>query len=290
MAWPKRKPAGRIAYVDGRYILHGDAGVHVEDRGLQFGDSIYEVWRLKGGHPLDLEEHLDRLERSLHEIEMAMPVSRSALKLVLAETVRRNAITDGILYLQITRGTLRRDHPIPGPALKPSLILTVRRLDIAALSKRLQDGVRVITAPDERWARCDIKTTQLLPNLMAKTKARREDAFEVWFTDHQGFITEGASTTAWIVNRDGELITRNLSHAVLPGVTRRVLLALAEKAQIRVVERPFTPKEALEAKEAFLSSATAAAMPVVALDGAQIGEGVPGPIALRLQRLYDEHG
>jgi D-alanine transaminase len=264
--------------------------VHVEDRGLQFGDSIYEVWRLKGGRPLDLEGHLDRLERSLHEIEMAMPMSRSALRLVLAEIVRRNAITDGILYLQITRGAMRRDHPIPGPGLKPSLILTVRRLDMGALNKRLQEGVRVITAPDERWTRCDIKTTQLLPNLIAKTKARRDGAFEVWFTDQNGLVTEGASTTAWIVTQSGELVTRNLSHDILPGVTRRVLLELAGQAQIRVSERPFTPKEALEAKEAFLSSATAAAMPVVALDGVPIGGGVPGPIARRLQQLYDEHG
>lgn len=290
MKWSTRKPSGRIAYVDGRYLPHGQAGVHIEDRGLQFGDSVYEVWRLSGGRPRDLEEHLDRLERSLGEIQIPMPMPRAALKQVMVEVVRRNAITEGILYLQITRGSARRDHPIPEPILKPSVVLTVRRLDIAALEKRLREGVRVITAPDQRWARCDIKSTQLLANLLAKTDARRTGAYEVWFTDPNGFVTEGASTTAWIVDKEGRLITRDLSHAILPGVTRQILLEIAEKAQIPVLERPFTQAEVRAAREAFVTAASAAAIPVVAINDVPIGEGMPGPVTLRLQGLYAAHG
>ncbi len=285
-AWPTRAPSGRIAYVDGRYLPHGSASIHIEDRGLQFGDSVYEVWRLAAGRLLDTEEHLDRLERSLGQIEIALPMSRSALKQVLAETVRRNLAADAIVYLQVTRGAGRRDHPIPDPAPKPSIVVTVRRLDMVSLGKRLREGVRVITAPDERWARCDIKSTQLLPNLLAKTAARRAGAYEAWFTDKDGFVSEGASTTAWIVDGEGRLITRPLSTTILPGVTRLVLLQLAEKAQIPVVERVFTPDEAKAASEAFVTAASAAAVPVVAIDGTTIGAGKPGRLTLRLQALY----
>lgn len=289
MKWPTRKPAGRIAYVDGRYLRHGDAGVHVEDRGLQLGDSIYEVCRIAGGRFRDEEEHLDRLERSVAEIEMAMPMPRRALKQVMRETARRNAVAEGLIYLQVTRGAARRDHPIPAPAPKPTLIITVHPLDTAAIARRRVEGVRVITAPDQRWARCDIKTTQLLPNLLAKTAARRAGAFEVWMVDPDGFVTEGASTTAWIVDTGGRLITRDLSQAILPGVTRRILLEAAREAQIPVLERAFTPAEAAMAREAFLTAASAAAIPIVAIDGKAIGEGKPGPLTRRLAELYAAH-
>jgi D-alanine transaminase len=286
MRWPARRPAGRIAYVDGRYLRHGEAGVHVEDRGLQLGDSIYEVCRIANGRFLDEEEHLDRLERSLREIEMAMPMTRAALKLVLRETARKNGVREGLLYLQVTRGALRRDHPIPADPPKPSLIVTVHPLDTAVLARRRENGVAVVTAPDLRWGRCDIKSTQLLANLLAKTAARRAGAYEVWFLDREGFVTEGASTTAWIVDASGALVTRDLSHAILPGVTRRMLLALAMEAQIPIVERRFTPAEAQAAREAFLTAATAAAIPVVAIDGVAVGTGKPGPLTGKLAELY----
>ncbi len=286
MKWPSRKPAGRIAYVDGRYLRHGEAGVHVEDRGLQLSDAVYEVYRIQGGRLLDEKEHLDRLERSVGEIEMAMPMTCSALKVVLRETARRNGVTEGLLYLQVTRGSVRRDHPIPDPAPKPSLIVTVHRLDTAAIARRRAEGVSVVTAPDQRWARCDIKTTQLLPNLLAKTAARRAGAYEVWMLDDDGFVTEGASSTAWIVDAEGRLITRDLSTAILPGVTRRVLLELAVAAQIPVIERRFRPQEAQAAREAFLTAASAAAIPIVAIDGKPVGNGKPGPVARRLAELY----
>ncbi|MBU6299717.1 MAG: D-amino-acid transaminase [Alphaproteobacteria bacterium] len=284
--WNGRRPAGRIAYVNGRYVPHGEAGVHVEDRGLQLGDAVYEVCRIENGHMLDLEEHLDRLERSLREIEMAMPMRREALKLVMAETVRRNHVRDGLLYLQVTRGALKRDHPIPEHPPKPTLIMTARAMDEAALVRRHIDGVAVLTCPDRRWGRCDIKTTQLLANLLAKTAARRAGALEAWMIDDDGFVTEGASTNAWIVDGEGRVVTRDLSHAILPGVTRRVILEAAAAAQIPVVERRFTLAEALAAREAFLSSATGAAIPVVSIDGKKIGTGSPGPLTRRIAELY----
>ena len=284
--WNARRPAGRIAYVDGRYLRHSAAAVHIEDRGLQLGDAVYEVCRIAGGLLVDETEHLERLERSLGAIEMTMPMGRAALRHVMAETLRRNAVAEGMLYLQVTRGALRRDHAIPKNALQPTLIITVRSLDPAAIAKRHTEGVSVVTRPDERWGRCDIKTTQLLPNLLAKTAAKRAGAFEAWMIDSEGFVTEGASTNAWIVDGQGRVVTRDLSHAILPGVTRRVILEAATDAQIPVVQRRFTLEEALSAREAFLSSATGGAVAVVSIDGRQIGDGKPGPLTRRLAELY----
>ena len=287
--WNQRSPAGRIAYANGCYVRHGEAGVHIEDRGLQLGDSVYEVCRLADGRLFDVEEHLDRLERSLGEIEMTMPMERKALKAVMAETVRRNGVRDGLLYLQVTRGALRRDHQIPRIAPKPTLILTVHGMDRDAIARRSAEGVEVITHRDERWGRCDIKTTQLLANLLAKTAARRAGAFEAWLVDPDGFVTEGTSTSAWIVDPDGRLVTRELSPAILPGVTRRVILEAAEAAHMPVVQRRFTPEEAIAAREAFLSSATGGAVPVVAIDGHKVGDGKPGPVTRRIMELYTRY-
>ena len=286
--WNGRPPAGRIAYVNGRYLRHGASGVHIEDRGLQLGDSVYEVCRITDGRLVDEEEHLDRLERSLGEIEMAMPMGRAALKHVMGEIVRRNGFADGLLYLQVTRGAFRRDHPIPG-ARKPTLILTVHSLDTEAVARRHAEGVAVVTCPDERWSRCDIKTTQLLANLLAKTAARRAGAAEAWLVDGDGFVTEGASTTAWIVDGKGRLVTRELSHAILPGVTRRVILEAAAEARLPVVEHGFRPEEALSAREAFLTSASAGPVPVVIIDGRKVGDGRPGPLTCRVMALYEHY-
>ena len=284
--WPSRAPAGRVAYVNGAYLSHGQAQVHIEDRGLQFADAIYEVFAVTQGVLLDAEEHLDRLERSLGEIAMAQPMSRAALKLVLRELVRRNAVDEGLVYLQITRGAVRRDHASPRKSPRPSVILTARRIDPAAAEKRRAAGIRVITRADERWARCDIKSTALLPNILAKTAARDADAFEAWLIDRDGYVTEGSSTSAWIVDSGGRLVTRDLSHAILPGVTRRVMTEALAEAQIPVVERHFTLEEAKSAKEAFISAATLGATPVIAIDGEPVGEGRPGPVTLRVQELY----
>ena len=281
-----RAPAGRIAYVNGRYLPHGAAMVHVEDRALQLGDGIYEVAAIAGGKMVDLEEHLDRLERSLREIGMDMPMGRAALKLVMREMMVRNRVRDGLLYLQVSRGAVRRDHPIPDSVPRPTLIMTARSQDPAALRKKLTAGIGVISRPDLRWARRDIKTVQLLPNLLAKTEARKAGAHEAWFVDQNGFVTEGASTTAWIVDREGRIVTRELSNDILPGVTRRVIIAAAADGQLAIVERKFTVAEALQAREAFISSASGAAVPVIAIDGKPIGDGTPGPLTRRIQALY----
>jgi len=286
MKWPVRAPSGRFAYVNGRYLPHGRAGVHIEDRGLQLGDSIYEVFRAEAGQLLDENGHLDRLERSLTALELPMPVTRAALRLILRELIRRNRIRDGIIYLQVTRGAFRRDHPMPEGLAKPTLILTARAGDLAGAAARLSDGVKIITLPDERWARRDIKTTQLLPAVLAKTAAKRAGSAEAWLVDGEGFVTEGGSTNGWIVNAAGTLITRPLSRDILPGVTRGVILSVAKEAGLAVVERKFTVVEALQAKEAFLTSASGAAVPVVAIDGKAVGNGRPGPLTLRLQALY----
>jgi len=284
--WPHRAPPGRTAYVNGRYVRHGEAGVHVEDRGLQLGDSIYEVFAILNGRIHDEEEHLDRMERSLREIQMAMPMGRAALKITMRELVRRNRVRDGFLYLQVSRGMFKRDHPIPSESQRPTLILTARPFDVEGAARRQSDGIAVVTQNDIRWGRRDIKTTQLLPNLLAKTEARRAGGYEAWLVDNAGFVTEGASTNAWIVDKDGHLITRELSNAILPGVTRRVIMEAAAEAQLPVLERQFTPDDVKAAREAFISSASGAAVPVVAIDGVPIGEGRPGPLTKRIGELY----
>ncbi len=285
--WPERAPPGRIAYVNGCYLRHARAGVHIEDRGLQFADAVYEVFGVIEGCILDEDEHLDRLERSLRELAMAMPMQREPLKLVVQEIARRNRVVDGLIYLQVTRGAFRRDHAIPGGApVRPTLVLTARNLDMAAVEVRRQAGLKIVTAPDERWTRCDIKSTSLLANVLAKTAARRVGTYEAWLVDRDGFVTEGSSTTAWIVDKQGRLITRNRSQAILPGVTRKVILEVAAEAQIPVVERPFTPAEAVDAAEAFITAATIGVFPVVAVDGQAIGDGKPGAFARRVHELY----
>lgn len=281
-----RAPAGRIAYVNGRYLPHGQAGVHIEDRALQFGDGVYEVANVANGRIIDEDPHLARLERSLGALGMALPMGLPALKLVLRQVVGRNRIDNGYLYLQVTRGAARRDHVLPVPPPRPSLIVTMRARNMAVQRARMENGIAISTQPDIRWGRCDIKTVQLLPNLLAKQAAKTAGAQEAWLIDRDGFVTEGASSTAWIVDGDGTVITRNLSHAILPGVTRKVMLEAMAAAQVKVVERAFTLTEALAAHEAFISSATGAAVPVVAIDGNRIGDGVPGPLTRRIYALY----
>jgi D-alanine transaminase len=281
-----RAPAGRFAYVNGRYLRHAGAGVHVEDRGLQLGEAIYEVCSVRNGKLIDEEPHLDRMERSLKEIDVPMPIGRAALKLVLRELVARNRIADGLLYIQVSRGAAKRDHIPPSALGRSTLIITYRPQDIAALEMRMEKGIAVSTQPDIRWGRRDIKTTQLLPNLMAKVAAKKVGAFEAWLVEEDGMVTEGSSTNAWIVDDKGDVITRDLSNSILAGVTRRLILEAAGEAQIRVVEREFTVAEAKNAREAFISSATGACVPVVAIDGVRIGDGRPGELTRRIRELY----
>jgi D-alanine transaminase len=277
----------RIAYVNGRYQPHRAAAVHIEDRGYQFADGVYEVVPVQNGRLIDEDLHLDRLAFSLGELEIAPPMDQRALKAVLREVLRRNGVERGILYLQVTRGVAPRDHKFPASA-RPSLVITAKRLKPIP-AKHLEEGVGVITLPDLRWKRCDIKTISLLPNVLGKQKAFEEGAYEAWQIDPDGQVTEGTSTNAWIVTKDRKIITRPLSHEILPGVTRRALLELLKTANLALEERSFSLDEAHDAAEAFLTSSSVFLLPITRIDGTAVGEGKPGPIAQRLRELYVEH-
>lgn len=279
---------GRIAYVNGRFVPHGEAVVHIEDRGYQLADAVYEVWALFDGRLADAEGHFARLERSLSELSIPMPMSRRALTLVLKEAVRRNRVREGLVYLQVSRGVAPRDHAFPAGEVRPSVVITVKAVDRAASEARAAKGVSVVTTPENRWGRCDIKTVGLLPNALAKQKAREAGAAEAWFVDELGFVTEGASSNAWIVDGDGRLRTRDTNANILRGVTRLTLLDVIREEGLQVDERPFTPDEAVAAREAFITGAGTLVLPVVAVDGRPVGKGEPGPVATRLRRLYIE--
>ena len=279
---------GRIAYVNGAYVRHADAAVHIEDRGYQLADAIYEVWAMSDGRLCDPEGHFARLERSLGELSIDMPMSRAALTTVLKETVRRNHIRDGLVYLQVSRGVAPRDHAFPTEPVPPAVVVTVKRIDAQAAEARAAAGVGVITTPENRWGRCDIKTVGLLPNVLAKQAAREAGSAEAWFIDADGLVTEGASSNAWIVTADGVLVTRDTGANILRGVTRATLLEVARTENLRIEERPFSLEEAHKAREAFFTGAGALLMPVVTIDGQPVGEGRPGPVASRLRRLYIE--
>jgi D-alanine transaminase len=277
------RPMSRIAYVNGRYVPHGHAAVHIEDRGYQLGDGVYEVCEVKGGRLVDERLHLARLARSLRELAIAWPVTPAALGVVLREVVRRNRVTDGLVYIQVTRGVAQRDHAFPIIAVAPALVVTAKSLSQSQRDERARTGVSVFAVPETRWSRVDIKTIGLLPNVLAKQRAREEGAFEAWFVDKDGFVTEGASTNAWIVAADGTVVTRPAEHGILRGIMRTVLVSLAGQSGVRLDERPFSLQEALAAREAFLTSATAAVTPIVKINGQLVGDGRPGPVAARLR-------
>jgi D-alanine transaminase len=278
----------RVAYVNGRYVPFAEAAVSIDDRAFTFGDGVYEVCEVAGGALIEEPRHLARLGRSLAAVRIGWPIAETALRLVMREIVRRNRVRDGLLYLQVSRGVARRDHGFPPEGVRPGLVVTARALDPLAGAARAAGGVAVITVPDQRWARPDIKSLQLLPNVLAKQAAREVGAFEAWFVDRAGFITEGASTNAWIVTADGALVTRQADEAILHGVTRAALIDLAGRLGLRLEERPFTPAEARKAREAFVSSATTIALPVVSIDGRAMGGGRPGTIVPRLRQAFRE--
>ena len=276
----------RIAYVNGRYVPHKDAEVSIDDRGYQFGDGVYEVVTVVNGILADQDWHLDRLEFSLGELNIPMPISRDAFRIVIRNVIRMNMIRNGLVYFQVTRGVMRRDHAYTS-ALTPQLIMTAKPMVIPAADS--DRAVKVITVPDQRWQRRDIKTTQLLPNCMAKTKAVEAGAYEAWMVDQDGCVTEGSSSNAWIVTHDGELITRPATYDILSGITRKAVLAIAAKRNLKIVERPFTPDEAKAAAEAFLSSASSLVTPVGIIDDQPVNDGKVGPVAMALRHAYFDH-
>ena len=275
----------RIAYVNGRYLPHGQACVHIEDRGFQFADGVYEVCEVARGYIVDMPRHLDRLGRSLRELEMAWAISRAAQEIVVAEVVRRNGVRNGLVYIQVTRGVASRDFLFPADT-RPSLVVTARKVDPAINARRAEGGIKVITVPENRWDRVDIKTVGLLPNVLAKEKAKAAGAQEAWFVDTDGTVKEGGSSNAWIVTRDGVLVTRPAEHGILRGITRTTMFEVAAKLGLRIEERGFSVAEAKAAREVFISSATTIAMPVVAIDGAPVANGHPGSIVQSLRQAF----
>ena len=276
----------RIAYVNGRYVAHADASVHIEDRGYQFADGVYEVCEVARGYVVDMPRHHGRLRRSLKELSIAWPVSEGVLPLLLREVVRRNHVENGLVYVQVTRGVASRDFVFPSAGTRPALVITARKADPAQAARRAETGIKVITVPENRWDRVDIKSTGLLPNVLAKQKAKEAGAQEAWFVDSDGTVKEGGSSNAWIVTRDGVLVTRPAEHGILRGITRTTLFDVAASLGLKIEERGFTVDEAKEAREAFITAATTVVMPVVSIDDVPIANGHPGSIALALRKAF----
>jgi D-alanine transaminase len=279
----------RIAYVNGRYLPARAATVHIEDRGYQFSDGVYEVCEVRGGAIVDERRHLARLERSLAELRIRMPMSAKALGVVMRECVRRNRVREGIIYLQITRGVARRDHAFPPAATAPSVVVTARGLDFAGNERTAAEGIAVVTVPDNRWERVDIKSISLLPNVLAKQAARDQGAKEAWFVDRDGHVTEGSSSNAWIVTKAGKVVTRQVDNGILRGITRTVLMDAIKAQGLELEERPFTAEEAYGAREAFVTSASQIVMPVVRIDDRPVGNGAPGLVATTLRAEFHQY-
>jgi len=277
---------GRIAYVNGSYVTQDQAVVHIEDRGYQLGDGVYEVCEINAGALIDEARHLARLKRSLGELQIAMPLAEAALPIVLREVMRRNRVRDGYIYLQVTRGVATRDHAFPTPAVRPSLVVTARAVDPNKGIILSAKGISVISLPDIRWKRPDIKAIGLLPNVLARQAAKENGAYEAWFVDAEGMVTEGAASNAWIIDQANTIITRQIDNGILSGVTRATLMDLIGSEGLQVDERRFSLTEAMAAREAFVTGATTLVMPVIAIDGTSIGDGRPGPLAQRLRVLF----
>ena len=279
----------RIAYVNGRYLPQSDAAVNIEDRGYQFGDGIYEVVHLHGGKYVDEERHLARLERSLREIKLPMPMSRAALSMVLREVARRNRVTEGLLYMQVTRGVAPRDHAFPKTPVPPALVVTIKRIPPYPVDVD-KWAAACITLPDLRWARRDIKSVNLLPNCLARQAAREQGAIEaILYDEATGMVTEGAATTFWIVDADGAIRTRHLDQAILPGCTRGALMAELAELGVAFEERAFSLDDVKNAREAFITSATSFVKPITKIDGAPVGDGKVGPVVRRLFEIFARH-
>lgn len=278
----------RIVYVSGRYLPYGQAAVHVEDRGFQFADAVYEVCEVKNGLLVDEERHIARLQRSLKELMIPAPGSAWMIGHVMRQCIKRNRVRDGVVYLQVTRGEGPRDFALPPPGTPPTFVCLARPTNQSKIDALAESGIGVVTMPDIRWGRCDIKTVMLLPACLAKETAKASGAREAWLVDRDGFITEGASSNAWIVTGDGQLMTRQLGRDLLPGVTRATLIDLLAKEGLTLQERPFTAAGARAAREAFSTSASATVMPVVSIDGAPVGDGKPGPLTRRLRSGFHQ--
>ena len=275
----------QMTYLNGAFIPHDQAFVHVEDRGFVFADGVYDFVLVHHGCLINTEAHLDRVDYSLGELEIAWPMPRAALLEVLREAVERNDLRDGYVYIQITRGVAPRFHPFPSPDTKPTIVVIAREMAYPTIEEA-RAGWRVITTPDQRWKRCDIKSIALLPNILAREKAVRAGADEAWLVDEDGNITEGVACNAWIVNGANELVTRQLDSAILSGITRKMLRGVIAEAGVTLLERPFSVAEAKAAREAFLTNSPFLIKPVTQIDEVVIGDGSAGPLTLKLIDAY----
>ncbi|MDQ0560285.1 D-alanine transaminase [Rhizobium mesoamericanum] len=276
----------RIAYVNGRYVTHSNAMIHIEDRGYQFADGVYEVCEIRHGFIVDLTRHLNRLDRSLGELRIAWPMSRNALTRVIRETLRRNRVRNGLFYLQITRGVARRDHVFPVEGTPPSLVITAKSTDPSIIARKNTTGIKAITVLDNRWDRVDIKSVGLLPNAMARQQAKEAGAQEAIYVDADGMVKEGAATNVWIVDRDGTLVTRPAEHGILRGITRTTLIDVGAKLGLKIEERKFSVEEMLAAREVFVTAATSICFPVVSIDGQPIANGHPGSVSQKIREAF----
>ncbi|MBO6789303.1 MAG: D-amino-acid transaminase [Dinoroseobacter sp.] len=276
----------RTVYVNEEYLPEEDAKISIFDRGFLFADGVYEVTSVLDGKLIDFDGHAKRLARSLNELDMQEPCTEEELLEIHRQLIARNDLNEGLIYLQVTRGAADRDFVYPSADTKPTLVLFTQAKQIA-ISAAADSGIKVISIPDERWGRRDIKTVQLLYPSMGKMMAKAAGADDAWMVE-DGFVTEGTSNNAYIVTHDGTIVTRHLSTEILHGITRAAVLNMANEAQMKLEERPFTIKEAQHAAEAFITSASSFVMPIVSIDGAAVGTGAPGPIAKRLREIYLE--
>lgn len=276
----------RIAYVNGRYLPHSDAAVHIEDRGFQFADGVYEVCEVRHGVIVDLTRHLDRLERSLGELRITLTMSRTALSQVIREVLRRNRVKNGLFYLQVTRGAARRDHVFPPEGTPTTVVVTAKSTDPAIIAKKNATGIKAITLPDNRWDRVDIKTVGLLPNALARQQAKEAGAQEAIYVDGNGMVTEGAATNVWIVDQEGILRTRPADHGILRGITRTTLMDIAAAKGITIREQAFSVDEMLAAREVFITAATSICFPIVEIDGRTVANGHPGGMSQKIREAF----
>lgn len=275
----------RFVYLNGQYLPHAKASIHAEDRGFLFGDAVYEVIACIHGHLADERGHLDRLERSLRELQMEMPVERETLRFLMRELLRKNKQKNAAIYLQISRGSAPRDFKFPSPDTSQTIMMVSYDFDYDG-NEAVKNGIKVKTVPDIRWKRRDIKTTLLLPQSMAKQGAIDEGYGDVFMVDPEGYITEASASNAWIVTKDKKLVTRAISKDILKGITRTAIEELCKENNLVIEERSFTPQEAYEAVEAFTTSATALITPVIEIDGHKIGNGKRGDVC---KNLYDDY-
>jgi D-alanine transaminase len=273
-----------LSYIDGNYYNYYDSKIHINDRGYHFGDAVYEVILYNQGVYYDFDEHINRLFRSLHSIDIQFSITKKTIELIVKNLIRLNKISFGSIYIQVSRGIADRNHTFNNLNIKPILtIITSKKHN--NINNDIK-GVKAITVRDNRWARPDIKTTQLLPNVLAKTKANKQGAYESIFIDDEGYVTEGSSSNIWIINKDNEIITRSIDGKILSGITRKTIAKFSKLNDLTVIENKFSKDEMLNAKEVFLTSASSFVTPITEIDNVKINEGVVGEMSIKLKTLY----